>query len=170
MANKFAMTDVSHRMRGYSLLELTIVGVIACFLFGVVMVRYASMQAASELVARDNVLAALRTALVLKASEIAFQEGAGRVKRLERENPFSLLSGKPDNYAGEILVPDALLPGQWGYATNNNVLYFYPRWTSGSFPRPSNMTIYRYRIVVRFGAGGSDGVVIEQVAQHQRGQ
>lgn len=150
----------SGRPRGFSLLEILAILVLAMLLLSAAMVRYASLQAVAEQSAKNAVLESLRLALALKATELAMREGAARVHSLEQSNPFDLLSGKLSNYGGEVRQPDEMVPATWYYSPESRELLYVERWADGSVPVPGSSVIHHYRVVVRFGAGGVDGVIV----------
>lgn len=147
-------------IRGFSLLEILTVVVLAMLLLSVASVRYASLQAVSEQSAKNGVLESLRVALALKATEIALREGAAKVHALEQTNPFDLLSAKLSNYGGEIRHPGELARATWYYSPSTQEVLYAQRWADGSVPVPGSSAIHHYRVVVRFGAGGGDGVIV----------
>lgn len=151
---------VSHRLHGFSLLELVVIIVLAMLLLSAAFVRYATMQAVAEQSAKDAVLESLRVALALKATELAMREGAAKVRTLEQTNPFDLLSAKLSNYGGEISQPGNLTPATWYYSPGSRELLYAERWAGGSVPVPGSSVNRHYRVVVRFGAGGVDGVIV----------
>lgn len=148
------------RIRGFSLFEIIIIVALAMLLLSVGFVRFANMQAVAEQSAKNAVLESLRVALALKAAELAMREGAARVRTLERTNPFELLSAKLSNYGGEVRQPEELAPATWYYSADTQELLYAERWANGSVPVPGSAVIHHYRVVVRFGAGGVDGVIV----------
>lgn len=152
------------RLLGFSLLEIMVITVLVMLVLSAAFVRYASVQAVAEQSAKNAVLEALRVALALKATELAMREGAASVRTLEQTNPFDLLSAKLSNYGGEVLQPDDLALATWYYSPSTRELIYTERWADGSVPVPGSSVIHYYRVVVRFGAGGVDGVIV----QHER--
>lgn len=114
------------------------------------------MRAESE--AHTAVLAALHTALTLKATEIALRQGAGYVRALEGSNPFDLLSEQVSNYAGELPLSGELKTAAWYYSSSVAQVVYVWRWVEGSAPVLGAGEISRYRVQVPYGAGGVDGV------------
>ncbi|MDP1614102.1 MAG: hypothetical protein Q8M11_23815 [Sulfuritalea sp.] len=158
----------SARHRGISLLEIVVVLVLVMLLLSVVLVRYASMQAIAEQSDRNAVLESLRVALALKATELAMREGAARVRSLEQTNPFELQGAKLSNYGGEIRQPGDLVPATWYYSPENRELLYVERWADGDVTVTGSSVIHHYRVVVRFGAGGVDGVIVDYVGSTRR--
>lgn len=146
--------------RGFSLFEIIVIVVLVMLLLSVAFVRYAGIQAVAEQSAKNAVLESLRVALALKATELAMREGAAKVRTLEQINPFDLLSAKLSNYGGEVSNPDELAPATWYYSPNTGELLYAERWAAGSVSVPGSSAIHHYRVVVRFGAGGGDGVIV----------
>jgi len=151
---------ISGRLRGFSLFEIVVIIVIAMLLVTAAFVRYASLQAVAEQSAKDAVLESLRVALALKATELAMREGAAKVRTLEQTNPFDLLSAKLSNYGGEVREPGDLQPATWYYSPGSGELLYAERWADGNVPVPGSSVNRHYRVVVRFGAGGVDGVIV----------
>ena len=148
------------RARGFSLLEIVVIMVLAMLLLSAAFVRYASIQAVAEQSAKNAVLDSLRVALTLKAAELAMREGAARVRTLEQTNPFDLLSAKLANYGGEVRQPADLAPATWYYSPGSGEILYAERWADGGVPVPGSSVNHHYRVVVRFGAGGVDGVIV----------
>lgn len=150
----------SGRFRGFSLFELVVVVVLVLLLLTVAFARYASLQSVAEQSAKNAVLESLRVALSLKATELAMREGAAKVRTLEQINPFDLLSAKLSNYGGEVRQPGDLMPATWYYSPGTGELLYAERWPDGTVPLPGRSVVHHYRVVVRFGAGGVDGVIV----------
>lgn len=158
----------SGRLRGFSLLEIIVIAALVMLLLSAAFVRYASMQAIAEQSAKNAVLESLRVALALKATELAMREGAARVRMLEQANPFELLSAKLANYGGEVGQTGDLAPATWYYSSETRELLYAERWAEGSLPVPGSSLTHHYRVVVRFGAGGADGVIVNYVRSTRR--
>lgn len=152
--------QTSGRLRGFSLFELVVVIVLAMLLLTVAFLRYANLQAIAEQSAKNAVLESLRVGLALKATELAMREGAAKVRTLEQVNPFDLLSAKLSNYGGEVRQPSDLRPATWYYSPSTGELLYAERWPDGMVPLPGRSVVHYYRVVVRFGAGGVDGVIV----------
>lgn len=148
-------------LRGFSLLELVVVAALVSLLLATALVRYASMQTVAEQSDRNAVLDSLRVALALKATELAMREGASRVGMLEQVNPFYLPGAKLANYGGEVRQPGDLAPATWYYSVETRELLYVERWAEGSLPVLGSPLTHHYRVVVRFGAGGADGVIVK---------
>ncbi|TRZ99905.1 MAG: hypothetical protein D4R84_01205 [Rhodocyclaceae bacterium] len=159
---------MSRRLRGFSLFELIVIIVLVMLLLSAAFVRYASLQAVAEESAKDAVLESLRVALALKATELAMREGAAKVRTLEQTNPFDLLSAKLSNYGGEVRESGDLQPATWYYSPSSGELLYAERWAGGSVPVPGSSVNHHYRVVVRFGAGGVDGVIVHHVRSTNR--
>ena len=155
---------LSQRRRGFSLFEFVVILVLAMLLLAGAFARYASLQAVAEESAKNAVLDSLRVALALKATEITLREGAAKVSMLEQTNPFDLLGAKLPNYGGEFNQPGELIPATWYYSPLTREVLYVERWTGENVALPGSSVIHHYRVVVRFGAGGVDGVIV----QHQR--
>ena len=158
----------SGRLRGFSLLEIVVIAALAMLLLSVAFVRYASVQAIAEQADKSAVLESLRIALALKATELAMREGAARVRVLEQTNPFELQGAKLFNYGGEVRQPVDLAPGTWYYSPENRELLYAERWADDGVPLPASLVTHHYRVVVRFGAGGVDGVIVHQERSTRR--
>jgi general secretion pathway protein G len=156
MSNPFAGSS-----RGFSLLELVVIAALLLLLLAIALVRYAGMQAVAEQSDKNAVLESLRVALALKATELAMREGASRVGMLEQVNPFNLQGAKLANYGGEIRQPRDLAPATWYYSAETRELLYVERWAEGSLPILGSPLMHHYRVVVRFGAGGADGVIVK---------
>lgn len=152
---------IYRRIRGFSLLEIVVVMVLLMLLLSAALVRYANIQAVAEQAAKNAVLESLRVALALKAAELAMREGAAKVRILEQTNPFDLLSAKLANYGGEVGQSGDLAPATWYYSPHSGEVLYAEQWATGSLPVPGSAVAHHYRVVVRFGAGGVDGVIVQ---------
>lgn len=158
----------SGRGRGFSLLKFIVITVLAVLLVSAAYVRYASVQAVVEQSAKNAVLESLRVALALKAAELEMREGASKVRTLEQINPFDLLGAKLANYGGEVSQPGDLAPATWYYSPVAGELLYAERWAAERVSLLGSGVIHHYRVVVRFGAGGVDGVIVHHERSTKR--
>lgn len=158
------------REKGFSLLELVLVLAIVAVLGAVAFDRYAEYQQQADETAQRGVEAALRTALTLQAAHIAQQEGASHLARLETQNPFELLGEKPVNYGGYLPADSASArPGYWYYdQALKRVVHL--RRGRGNWFETGDVERWSYRVVVKFGAGGLDVVLLDSVIERSRQQ
>lgn len=123
------------RPRGFTLLELVIVACLMAVLAGVLLTRVLDYQEQAERVAREQVLAALRSALRLRLADLLIQRRQHEIPALAGQNPMTWLERAPANYAGEFYPAAAadLARGTWYFDRRAKVLVYLLRNTA-DFP------------------------------------
>src|SRR5689334_1829595 len=121
MATKFGKND-----SGFTLFEFAVSAAVLALLAAVLLTRLQFYREEAELVAVKQVVATLRTALQVRASEVAEREGTGGLRRLREANPFDLLAHKPDNYLGEYYSPEIekMPAGNWVFDRGDKSLIY----------------------------------------------
>jgi prepilin-type N-terminal cleavage/methylation domain-containing protein len=142
--------------RGFSLLELLIVVVIVSILIVAAVDRLLVLRYEAERGAVQSVIGALKSALYIE-----FAGAAARQRRAPTSgNPMSLLSEKPDAYAGEFFGPDpaTFAPGTWYFDSRDGSLVYLVR-----FPEQFMTTLAgppRLRLAVRGDYHEADGKLV----------
>jgi general secretion pathway protein G len=111
---------------GFTLFEFAISASVLALLAAVLLSRLLYYQEQAELVAVKHVVATVRTALHVRASDVASREGQRGLQRLLEDNPFNLLANKPDNYLGEYYSPDVkkMPSGNWVFDRRDKCLIY----------------------------------------------
>ena len=116
--------------RGFSLLELLIVIVIASVLMLVAVDRLLRLRFEAERVTVESMLTGLKSALYIEFAGAAVR-GRPDAAALEAtgSNPMKLLAERPDTYAGEYADadPGSVAPGSWYFDTRQGHLVYVVR-------------------------------------------
>lgn len=123
------------RPRGFTLLELVIVACVVALLAGVLFTRVQYYQQQAERLAREQVLANLRSALRLRLADLLIKRQSQQIAALAGQNPMTWLERAPANYAGEFYPAAAadLAPGCWYFDRRAKALVYLLR-NSTDFP------------------------------------
>ncbi len=117
------------RSRGFTLLEFAVCMALCAMLAGGLLLRLAEYQRESQRVAAQGMLAAMRTAMSVRAAQLRSVGGEAAVAGLLRENPFYWLARMPSNYQGEFYRPRAGLVGEgkWYFDPSDRSINFVQR-------------------------------------------
>jgi prepilin-type N-terminal cleavage/methylation domain-containing protein len=142
--------------RGFSLLELLIVIVIVSILIVAAIDRLLALRYEAERSTVQSVIGALKSALYIEFAASAARKRAPPVAG----NPMSLLSERPETYAGEFFGPDpaAFAPGTWYFDSRDASLVYLVR-----FPEQFTTTLAgpaRLRLAVRGDYHAADGKLV----------
>lgn len=115
--------------RGFSLLELVVVICIIAVLAGLAAERTQSMRATAERVAAEALIANVKSALNLRATQLLSKGNAAGVIALTQESPIGLLTEPPETYRGAFFGVDPSLfkPGDWFFDRKQRALIYLPR-------------------------------------------
>ena len=117
------------RTRGFTLLEFAVTVLVAAALSAVLLNRFDYYRDQAEMAATRQLVAAMRTALHVRAVQL---QAAGRLDALQalaEDNPMNLLVDKPSNYLGEFEAPDPEKIGRAGWvfdARDKSIVYLLP--------------------------------------------
>jgi general secretion pathway protein G len=111
---------------GFTLLELALAASLIGVLCAVLVQRLQFYQEQATVVSTQQLLAALRTALQLRAARAELALGEAGLAALAEENPIGWLAQRPKNYLGEFYSPDitSLPAGSWFYDRSDKSLVY----------------------------------------------
>lgn len=132
------------RQRGFTLFELMVVVALIGFLAAVALSRFAEMQEAAEEMAVEYDVSALRSALMIRSTELISARDWAALKSLAGQNPFPLLGTLPVNYGGE--YSGTAKKGYWYYDTASMEVLYRVRHDS-SLLAPGENGLLRFRVV-----------------------
>jgi general secretion pathway protein G len=117
------------RQGGFTLLEFAVVMLVSSILSAVALNRFEFYREQAEIVAARHVVAALRTSLQARTTQLVSSGRAEDLRALAAENPIKLLSRKPVNYLGEYDAPDPEQIGRsgWVFDPRDKSLVYLPR-------------------------------------------
>jgi type II secretory pathway pseudopilin PulG len=122
----FLVTSVSGKQRGASLLEFAVSVCVLGILIAVLLNRVFFYQGEAERAAVESTVAALRTALEIKVTQLKLLDRSEDLTFLTEENPLNLLKVKPANYSGELYNPsnDDIGNGNWCFDRGDKTLIY----------------------------------------------
>lgn len=114
------------RQGGASRFEFAVAVAILAILAGVLLERVAFYQDQAEMVAVQQVVADIRTALEVKTTQAQLPGRGVDLAALAEQNPVALLERKPANYLGEYFLPNEVeLPhGNWYFDRHDKTLIY----------------------------------------------
>lgn len=129
MLRNGAIVSPGSTERGFSLLELVVVICIIAVLAGLAAERTQSMRATAERVAVETLIANVKSALNLKATQLLSKGNTAGVIALTQESPIELLTEPPETYRGAFFGVDPALfkPGDWYFDRRQRALIYLPR-------------------------------------------
>jgi general secretion pathway protein G len=140
MANTFG-----RKYSGFTQFEFAISASVLALLAAVLLSRLFFYQEQAEMVAVKQLVATMRTALQVRASDVASRTGEGGLRRLLEENPLDLLEHKPDNYLGEYYSPDLekIPSGNWVFDRRDKCLIYLLRSHKSFSSNASNLLKFK---------------------------
>ncbi len=114
------------RCSGFSLIELIIVVILVGILYVIAIDKLLDMRVDAERVAVENAVGTLKSALSIEVAAHIARDDIKGLYALEGSNPMNRLSGKPENYLGELdgPAPAAIEGGNWYFDTRNATLVY----------------------------------------------
>jgi len=150
------------RQGGFTLLEFGAVLVVSSIVSAVALDRFEFYREQAEIAAARQVVAALRTSLQVRSTQLMSSGRDQELQRLAAENPIKLLAWKPANYLGEYYAPDAREIGAagWVFDPRDKTLVYLPKNTeSFSF---STSRLLRFK--VEFLRTSKNSLALNQVS------
>ncbi len=144
------MSNRGYSCRGFTLFELIVVVVLVSLLATAAFSRFRSLQDAAEQAAVEANVAALRSALLIRSTELAAGNRWQEMVRLQRQNPFLLLETLPGNYAGE--YSGRWVPGNWYYLPADSAVAYVVR-LGEDFSAGDEGRVLRFGLVGRNALG-----------------
>ncbi|MES1981595.1 MAG: prepilin-type N-terminal cleavage/methylation domain-containing protein [Pseudomonadota bacterium] len=139
---------MTHRARGFTLIEVVVVITILVVLYTVFLERAWVYQEQAEKTAMVEVVEAIQSALVLKYGHMMVRGAESEAGVLATENPMTWLAKQPRNYAGEFYDPTPLSisPGNWMFDLKAHQLIYMPSRTDNFVAGPDGQKWIRYRV------------------------
>ena len=147
---------------GFTLLEFAAVMVVSSIVSAVALDRFEFYREQAEIAAARQVVAALRTSLQVRTTQLMSSGRDQELQRLAAENPIKLLAWKPANYLGEYYAPDAREIGAagWVFDPRDKTLVYLPKNTeSFSF---STSRLLKFK--VEFLRSSKNSLALNQVS------
>jgi len=115
--------------QGFTLLELTIVVIIAALLFVYAVQRITMVDILAEKADMENTLGSLRSALAIQFAKRVADRRLPSVAELSGENPVKFLNRPPNNYLGELegADPAGISAGYWYFDKRQRELIYRVR-------------------------------------------
>jgi prepilin-type N-terminal cleavage/methylation domain-containing protein len=129
-------TATPRRRRGFTLLEFAVTVLVAATISAALLNRFDFYREQAEIAATRQLVAAMRTALHVRAVQL---QATGRLEALQalaEDNPMNLLAQKPANYLGEITALDPEKIGRSGWVfdmRDKSIVYLLPNAERFSF-------------------------------------
>ena len=139
------------RVRGFTLIEMLVVICSVALLFGVALERLLKYQELAERTAVELNLSAINVALTHRFAALLSSGQGAQVEKEEGTNPIRVLARPPENYLGELYMPDpASLPkSSWHYDLRSREFVYVPsRRQYLSFLQPGGDGNLRFRVVL----------------------
>ena len=114
-----------HKQRGFTLLELVVVIIVISILGLFAIDRLFAIRIAAEQAAVKQVVGIIKSALGLEVARLALDGNLSSVAKLDKTNPVTLLSQKPNNYIGEKDGSNQVIePGVWYFDKKQKALIY----------------------------------------------
>ena len=141
------------RGRDYSLVELVAAGVILATVLAVFLHQVRYYQEQAERSAVQSTVAALQSALAMRAMGILLMGNPDQIGRLEQENPMDWLAQQPSNYAGVFYgQPLERIPGGGWYFDRSGPALVYQVWRTGHFESGGAAKAdIHFRVIAEYG-------------------
>jgi len=162
--------------RGFTLYEFAVCTSLCALLAGGLLVKLRAYQAESEMVAVQQLVASVRTALSVRAAQALAERGEAGLRLLAEENPLKWLARPPINYQGEFYrpAPALLKPGHWYFDRTDRTINYLQRNDTFS-PETSKLLKFKVELLrepVPTRSGGrreaTHGLVLDRVSDRAR--
>ncbi len=164
------------RQRGFTLFELAVAASVLAVLVAVLANRVLFYQEQAEIVAAEQLIGTLRSALQFKNAQLLITRRADALSALAEESPIGWLSEKPANYLGEYYAPDLekMPRGNWYFDRADKTLVYVLGDSPSFAARPPNLLKFKVKLARLPTApakpSGSpvliEGAVLDQVFDH----
>jgi general secretion pathway protein G len=161
------------RAAGFTRLEFAVAAVVFGMLVAALAERLLFYNEQAELVAAQQLVGTLRTALQVRAATLVSARGESGLATLAGANPISFLSEKPSNYLGEYYSPDLeeLPQGNWLFDRAAGSLVYLPHGHKSFSFRTSKFLKFKVKFLrlpdpyQSTGQGqATQGVILDQVS------
>lgn len=140
---------MTRSVRGFSLLELSVVAAVWALLFGVFLERLTYYQEAAEHARFESEMQQFKTALQLRMAELISTNRENQLRQLESENPTRWMEKPPSTFAGE--YPATPEPGNWYFDSTARELVYVPNLTRFlSTPEARRPPQLRFRVRITY--------------------
>ena len=134
--------------RGFTLIELVVVIVIASVLGAVALDKLLFYTERAEKAAMDATLASIKMGLQIRLAEMIIANRQMAATELEHENPMHWLAEPPGSYLGEYRAPPK--PGNWYFATTARQLVYVPNNTSYFLTNQGEAKELRFQVKLKY--------------------
>ena len=148
-------------LRGFTLVELMVVIVIAGVLATIAFNRLMFYSERAEKSAMDATLAATKLGLQIRLAELIVTNRQMAAAQLERENPMHWLEEPPADYLGDYREPAK--PGSWYFAADAAQIVYVPNNTSYLQGLEDDKKELRFRVGLRYDEIELGGVKVKSL-------
>lgn len=168
-SNKYCRVET---VCGFTLIEFALVAAIVGVLAGALLNRIVFYQRQAELVAVQQMVGALRSAMHLQVAKLYVSNRQAELPVLVEQNPMSWLAEKPGNYAGEYFSSRSqeIAPGNWYFDRTEKTLVYLLNDGNNNF-QDSRSAMLKFKIKLSITAGKNfsspttiEGIVLDQVS------
>lgn len=136
------------RQRGFTLFEAAVAASVLAVLVAVLVNRVLFYQEQAEIVAAEQLIGTLRSALQFKNAQLLIAHRSDALSRLAEENPMEWLSEKPKNYLGEYYAPDLkeMPVGNWYFDRSDKTLIYLLNNPKSFAAGPPNLLKFKVKL------------------------
>jgi len=139
--------QLNFKQSGFTILELVVVIIVISILSLFAIDRIFAIRIAAEQAAVKQIVGTIKSALGLEVARLALEGKISAVAKLDKSNPFLLLSQSPHNYIGEKNnSKDVLQPGVWYFDKNQKALVYNVLYTENFKTPLKGLPRIRHRI------------------------
>ncbi len=145
------MPRLGRHTSGFTLVELIVVVCIVAVSAVLLLDRLQFYQEAAEKAAMEQQIAALKSAVLLRAAAMLLRGEERNIESLGRVNPISWLMEPPPGYRGEFRSPNVAVPrGSWYFDATRLELVYVPSLDDHLQPGPDGSKRLRFRVQIEF--------------------
>jgi len=153
------------RSHGFTLLEFGVTVLVAATVSALLLNRFDYYREQAEMAATRQLVAAMRTALHVRAVQLRAAGRTDALRALAEDNPMNWLEQKPANYLGEFDAPDPEKIGRTGWvfdARDKSIVYLLPNAERLSF---GTARLLRFKVeFLRTPQQRNDSLALNQVS------